>query len=328
MDCSYRVSILGRSICFADRYLEVERLLDLARGIHPVPIAIYGPEGCGKTTLLRYLIHRLSSSDYTAIYIDALAQDLREALEVPKLDIGGVVKAIARDLGYSLPSALSRLVSRAVEELWTRLRLFGGGLVVAIDDVYRAIGLENVDRYTKMLYEWITWRVPRYGVKNLLVVLTTSEGLSKRVLARHTYADIYMVWNLDLPGYGEFVEQLDAHQRPEDLYTVTGGSPRLTIEIARYGWDVEKVRKLYSEKIASTLRAAFLDRDRLRSLVEDPDADHETAARLEELGLMIELYRSSSLSSIPRDRDLGIGREWAWQTPLFRDIVSRIAREL
>ncbi len=327
MDCSFRIWVLGKEVCFVGRWLEVSKLFELAKGVHPVPIAIYGPEGCGKTTLVRYVVRRLGSRNYVAIYIDALASDLRDALEVWGLDLEDLIEVLMRDLGFSLPSMVSKLVARIVEEVLARLRFFGRGLFLAVDDVYKAIGLENVDRYTKMLYEWIAWRAPRYGIENLLIVLTTSEGVSKRILARHTYVEIYTLWNLDPAGFAELVEQLDPRRRPEDLYIVTGGNPRLAIELARYGWDVEKVKKLYSERIRSTLRMASIDRDRIRALVEDPDTDPQTAAKLEELGLMIELFRNASLSPIPTDRDLGVGKEWAWQTPLHRNIVAEILRE-
>lgn len=324
MDCGYRVPVLGRSICFVDRVFEVARLFGLAKGVHPVPIAVYGPEGCGKTTLLRYLIHKLDAQGYTVVYVDALAQDVREALAIPRVDVEEFAESIARDLGFPISTAISRLVARVVEELWARLKLFGRGLVVAVDDVYKAIGLENVDRYTKMLYEWISWRAPSYRVGNLLVLVTTSEGISKRVLARHTYVDIYMLWNLDLEGYREFVEQLNPHQKPEDLYTVTGGNPRLTIEVARYGWSIERVMNMYRDRIASTVKDLQIDRAKLKALAKDPDIDPETAKKLEEAGLMIELFRSSSLTPAPRDPALGIGDRWAWQTPLYRDIAIKI----
>ncbi len=47
-----------------------------------------------------------------------------------------------------------------------------------------------------MLYEWITWNLPELNVRKFLVVLTTSEGVSKRELLRHTYVHVYMLWNI------------------------------------------------------------------------------------------------------------------------------------
>ncbi|MEM4683089.1 MAG: ATP-binding protein, partial [Ignisphaera sp.] len=68
-----------------------------------------------------------------------------------------------------------------------RIGLEGKSVVVVLDDVYRAIGLDEVDRYTKSLYEWIGYLHERYKASNVAIVLTTSEGMSKRILSKHTY---------------------------------------------------------------------------------------------------------------------------------------------
>ncbi|ABP50525.1 MAG: ATP-binding protein [Pyrobaculum arsenaticum] len=40
-------------MCFSNRQLELARLLDMASRYLSVPLVAYGPEGCGKTALLR-----------------------------------------------------------------------------------------------------------------------------------------------------------------------------------------------------------------------------------------------------------------------------------
>jgi len=324
VDCRFRVGVLGRSICFSDRELEVAAIEGMARGYHPFPVAIYGPEGCGKTTLTRYLVHRLGNEGYLAIYLDALTEVPGKALELSPPIPQHVVEDALRSLSVPLSGVIARYAARVAEALWRRVKM-RRGVVVVVDDVYRAVGLGAAERYTKALYEWVSRSAPRHGVKNLLVLLTTSEGVSKRLLARHSYVELYMLWNLPEKGFEEFVEQLNPPHSPSDLYTATGGNPRILIEIARHGWDHERVRRMYRDRIRSAIRSLGIPREKLRELARDPDADPETAAKLEELGLMIELMRSSALGEAPNpDPDLGIGTEWAWQTPLFRTAVLEL----
>ncbi|MCU7787527.1 ATP-binding protein [Pyrobaculum sp. 3827-6] len=77
MDCDYRVKFRGVGVCFADREVEVEWLLQKARRGVSTPIVLYGPEGCGKTTLLRYLRWRLSQTYDYMVYYSPPPMDLR-----------------------------------------------------------------------------------------------------------------------------------------------------------------------------------------------------------------------------------------------------------
>jgi len=50
-------------------------------------------------------------------------------------------------------------------------------VIIAIDDVVRAVGLEQIDRYVKWLYE-LLWRVrEECSLRAVSFVVTTSEGV-------------------------------------------------------------------------------------------------------------------------------------------------------
>lgn len=72
MDCSFKVNIAGVEVCFSDRVYEVHVLSEWVNKSKLYPIAVYGPEGCGKTTLFKYFTRRMREEGYTSIYVNAL----------------------------------------------------------------------------------------------------------------------------------------------------------------------------------------------------------------------------------------------------------------
>ncbi len=40
-----------------------------------------------------------------------------------------------------------------------------------------------------------------YETKSTLIVASTSKELSKKIISRHTYSRIIMIWNLDIENY-------------------------------------------------------------------------------------------------------------------------------
>ncbi len=317
------IELLKKWIQFVDRKQELNQLTDLAFKGYPFPIAIYGPEGCGKTTLLKVLIEHISRySDVVALYVDALEEkELNRAILAPSTSIWSILESFSSLIPIGVN--LAKNIMSLIRLIYERISLKNKKLVIVVDDVYRAIGFEDVDRYTKMLYEWIGYLHQKYDIESVCIVLTTSEGVSKRILSRHTYVHIYMIWNLPRKGFEELVQQLEVPSSVgvDELWYLTGGNPRALIEIAALRWNVKKwCSYLFERRVLPSIED--LDKDRLRRLVEDPDSDWSLARELENRGLMIELTRSLAIGYIPReDVDLGIGSRWAWQLPIYRKLV-------
>ncbi len=328
-DYVIRLPEIGREIYFVDREVELAQLEQMALHGYVFPVAIYGPEGCGKTTLLRCFFDaiRRRNGNTVAIYIDALEEnDIRRALHSSIEELWNVVEVSLQFLPVG--TQLARSIVAMLRKLHEKVPLRGKNVVVIVDDVYRAIGLENVDRYTKSLYESIDYLHRYMDVGKVLILLTTSEGVSKRELHRHTYVHVYMLWNLPREGFEELVQQLEPPRNidTDTLWRLTGGNPRALIELARLGWSIGLWRaRIFEDRIRRVLN--LVDRDRLKSLAEDPDSDWRTAELLEEMGLMIELKRVLVLGRAPDpDPELGIGRDWAWQLPVYRDLLLEALR--
>lgn len=91
---------LGRWVRFVDREDELRRLHNLLERGYPLPLVVYGPEGCGKTALLRRFIAYASKLESVfAAYIDALeASDTRRALEGTLDGLWDLVEEVASAL--------------------------------------------------------------------------------------------------------------------------------------------------------------------------------------------------------------------------------------
>jgi len=316
---------LGRIIRFVDRAAELGFLERVSSEGYVFPIAVYGPEGCGKTTLLKRFVRTVSSDDnVVAVYVDALEEgDPRRAIAATRselIDIALELASSAVPVGRELARRVMKIVRLAVEKLALR----GKNLVVIVDDVYRAIGLDSVDRYTKMMYEWIDYLHRSLGVERVAIILTTSEGVSKRELFKHTYVHVYMMWNLPRDGFEDLVDQLEPPRDldREQLWILTGGNPRALIELAKLGWSTETWLSYVETRVEHLVQD--LDRERLWKLVEDCDSDPELARALEDRNLMIALNRAMVLGQVPNpSRELGIGSRWAWQIPAYRVALRR-----
>ena len=324
---SYTIYIeeLDRIVSFVDREKEFSQLREVVFRGTAFPFVIYGPEGCGKTSLLRFVARELRSyGDTVVVYVDALEGfDVEKALFSSHREIIDFVQdLISVPLGASIARAVMRVVSRFAQGVGIENR----NVVVILDDVYRAIGLDEVDRYTKSLYEWIGYLHEKYRVSNTAIVLTTSEGISKRILSKHTYVSIHMMWNLPRRGFEEFVEQLNPHIDVEEIWMYTGGNPRAVIDLARLGWSIDKwIAKIYEDRIRRALHT--IGKDKVLQLAEDPDSDWLSAEKLEEMNLMIELRRGSAIGLQPeKSIELGIGEEWAWQIPAYKQAVKLFAK--
>ncbi|BES82215.1 hypothetical protein PABY_17820 [Pyrodictium abyssi] len=325
VDCGFRVALppLG-SVCFVDRGLEFERLWGLLGRGAGVPLLVYGPEGCGKSTLLRYLAWRASRDGAVAVYIDALSGgDPEEAVYPLTAALREIVDEVAGAAGGAAGRVLAGRIGALVARIVERLEASGRRVLLVVDDVYQAIGVEEASAYTKRLYELIH-RLYEAGAGSVLVVAATSEGVSRRILARHSYVLPQMLWNLGRSGLQELVSQVDAPLPPETLWRLTGGNPRALSQLATLGWDVDSWLGLLAvERIRPLLDS--IGRERLKRLVEDPDSDPEAASILEEHNLMIRLSREASLGEAPEpDTELGIGRDWAWQLPALRLAAEKL----
>jgi len=211
-------------------------------------------------------------------------------------------------------------------------------IAIIAADVFQAIGLDKAAAYVKGLLNMIEH--PVYSYEKIVVLVATSEGVSRREIGRHRWAELMSMWNMPKEGFHQLYEKLPGAKPPfEDVWRWTGGNPEMLARLYKAGWDVEEVvlHLMQNKKLS----AEFTRRwgRWLEAAVEDPDAlwtgdvPEELVEELEAKNLIIyNMYdrRPSFWVDQPppeRDPELGIGKNVAWQTPIHREAVRRALRE-
>jgi len=259
---------------FVDRVSEMRYLLELAERGSPLPLFIYGPEGCGKTRLLEELREEAKRRGYLVLYVDAKERDHRRALRGSSREIAEVALDVLT-AGGGLGTALAWALAQVIDLYDRRLRFRGRRVLLMVDEVVEGIGLSDVEGYAKALHDLVRELVEERGAESVLAI-AASEGSSRELLSRHGYLRLSYLWNLDEASFTELVKALGAPSTVvERDFELTSGNPRALIDIAALEWRTDHwLEALYAERVRP-LRYERVVVERVRELeeaIEDPDA--------------------------------------------------------
>jgi len=327
-----KVVFAGRTVEFVDRSRAIKQIEELGeKGTWRV-FVVYGPEGCGKTALLRQAAEILEDElGYSVIYVNPLAERAEELLAFTP-SIRDIVKEV---LGL-FPEPYSRTVDVAVSiASYVVKRLPRPRVAVLMDDIFQAVGLDRAEAYVKTLLNLIEWPPAEY--ERIIVLVTSSEGVTRTRVGRHRWAEILTMWNMPLEGFGELYNLLpEPKPSLEAVWRLTGGNPKALEELYRENWSADRVTNKII--LGRGVTYAFVSKwgRYLEEAVEDPDSLWRGAGEAEKLvGELVE--RNLIVFHLPpreegywvdepppeRDLELGVGRYVAWQTPLHREAVRR-----
>jgi len=331
-----KLGFAGLEVEFVDRERALEQVSELAeRGTYPVHV-VYGPEGCGKTALLRQAKVILEEEfGYYVVYVNPLAERIEEILEFTP-SVGDVAKEV---LGL-FPEPYSKIVDAAISVAYRVIkRLSRPRIAVLMDDIFQAVGLDKAEAYTKTLLNLIEWPPAEY--EKIVVLASSSEGVTWERVGRHNWATFRILWNMSRDGFEELYRLLPEPKPPfEEVWRLTGGNSRMLSTLFKTGWNAEwLVRDLIASKgLDETVPRLSSDKlGILREAVEDPDVIFKRIAEKAVQELRDMLIEKNLIIRV-RDRDehfwidvpppeknpeLGIGRFYAWQTPLHREAVRR-----
>jgi len=331
-----KIRFAGREIEFIDREVALKYIEELAeRGTYPVYV-IYGPEGCGKTALFKQAKVILEEYDYSVVYTNPLAHEEKEILMYTPS-----IHEIVEEVFKSLLDPYSRIVDVTIKIASIVMRkLRKPRIAVLMDDIFQAIGLDKAEIYTKILLNLIEY--PSGDYEKIVVLVSSSEGVTRERIGRHRWADFYMLWNMSREGFKQLYEVLpDPKPSFEDVWRIAGGNPNILEKLYRNNWSVEDVidgfirsRKLehfvasLSEKERGILMEAIEDPDIIFKRLRESEAQ-QLEKKLIEMNLIMDVWERESRGwiDIPppeKDTELGIGKYYAWQTPLHREAIKRI----
>jgi len=186
-----KVSFADMLVEFVDRERALEQVRELGeKGTYPVYV-VYGPEGCGKTAFLRQAKAILEDEfGYHVVYTNPLTKKVEEILQFTSS-----VKDIVKDVFNLFPEPYSRIVDVAINVAGRIIEKFSKPRVaVLMDDIFQAVGLDKAEIYVKALLNLIEWPPAEY--ERIVVLVASSEGVTRERVGRHSWADIFVMWNM------------------------------------------------------------------------------------------------------------------------------------
>ena len=235
---------------FVGRRRELEALRLYNRSQMYMPLFVYGPEGCGKSRLFREAVRQFREwyPDGEAIYVNALARVREDVFDSSTSDLSAeLVSALLALVGQApIADPIGRLAARLYHSLTRKAFRRAARLFVVVDEIEQSLGLGEVSAEAKYMSQIMNPAFREETLRNKIVNFSalTSEGESRAVLARHSYAWFAYVWNLSRGDFEEFYYRVrEAFPSPappfEEAWRLYGGNPRRLEELAHLHWDVE-----------------------------------------------------------------------------------------
>jgi len=289
--------VRGVEVEFVDREVALRQLREIAERGTRFPLVVYGPEGCGKTALLRQAVEVFKEWGYSVVYVNPLGEvaerlvatdDLRNAVKRTwREELGGVVNPAAPALVDLALAVASRALKRGKKRV-----------AILADDVFQAVGVHRAEQLVKSVLNIIEY--PPAGYDSVVAIVASSEGVTRSRVGRHDWASLRLMWNMSREGFEELYRAMPGPKPPfNEVWRWTGGNPRYLGRLYEAGWDpaavardVAKARGLWD----FVKRLGAREVEWLRRAVEDPDALYDSEAPgalvegLVEMNLVVRLW--------------------------------------
>jgi hypothetical protein len=322
----------GLEVEFVDRERAIQQVEEIAGEGTRLPVVVYGPEGCGKTSWLLQAVEVLKDLGFSIIYFNPLRRMFLSEVGVKSIEerVQEVLKQASSEY------VLARFVWSIIDLAREAIKIGRRKLAIIVDDAFQLIDAREASLIVKGLLEIIEY--PPTSYEKIVAIAATSEGISRIEIGRHLWAWIKPMWNMSGKGFGELYGRIPG-SKPlfEDVLRLTGGNPRILAQLYQSDWNTDAVVKslIDSKKLDAFISSLSSDeRIWLSEAVNDPDTLF-TRERIQLLNKLVNL--NLAVDAIPgrelnrwidepppeKDLELGIGRHVAWQTPLHKEAIKK-----
>jgi hypothetical protein len=322
----------GLEVEFCDRERAIQQVEEIAGEGTRLPVVVYGPEGCGKTSWLLQAVEVLKDLGFSIIYFNPLRRMFLSEVGVKSIEerVQEVLKQASSEY------VLARFVWSIIDLAREAIKIGRRKLTIIVDDAFQLIDAREASLIVKGLLEIIEY--PPASYEKIVAIAATSEGISRIEIGRHLWAWIKPMWNMGGKGFEELYGKIPG-SKPlfEDVLRLTGGNPRILAQLYQADWNTETVVKsLIDSKKLDAFTSSLSNDERmwLSEAVNDPDTLF-TRERIQLLNKLVNL--NLAVDAIPgrelnrwidepppeKDLELGIGRHVAWQTPLHKEAIKK-----
>ena len=325
---------------FVDRVREARAVLDESEKVvlNGMITVLYGPKGCGKTSLFKALYEVVTSMEDADVDIVIVSSE-KEAWRAEKLyapkSLGDILREVKGILGFNITSTgevtstlaidATKIISLMVGYIARMLR-DGRKVIIVLDEVKADSGerLAEFRGWLEGFANTLKWDAGKYWVEkggSISVVALTSDALVSEIRYKvGSKVNWALIWNLPYNAMVELAEQLNLSIDPELLWRLTGGNPRALVGIkvaGLKGWiDLDVLGRVWRviKEAGVTARASIWDE--LKVVTDSIDDGGAGLLNImEKHNIAVFIGGSTKISDIPKEE--WVGRYYAYQIPAY-----------
>ncbi len=325
---------------FVDRVREAKAILDEGEKavLNGMITVLYGPKGCGKTSLFKALhdiVTSMEDADVDVVIVGSEKEAWRaEKLYTPK-SLGEILKEVKGILGFDITSTgevkstlavdATKIISLMVGYIAQMLRS-KRKIVIVLDEVKADSGerLAEFRGWLEGFANTLKWDAGKYWIEkggSISVVALTSDALVSEIRYKvGSKVNWALIWNLPYNAMVELAEQLNLSIDPELLWRLTGGNPRALVGIkvaGLKGWiDLDVLGRVWRviKEAGDIARASVWDE--LKVVTDSIDDGGAGLLKImEKHNIAVFIGGSTKISDIPKEE--WVGRYYAYQIPAY-----------
>ena len=323
---------------FIDREYEVERLFkNVFSNVLSWNFVIYGPWGCGKTEFARALTYTLNQfDDFQVIYVNLAEEEYSRIFVHVKKDVKQYLISLI-ETSFGEVGKLVLNLYMLFQNLIEKIKLQDKHLIFIIDEITRSL-----NRYKISIRDFISSMDKKvHEVRNLInsrtfyTIILTSEQTAVNYFIRESgkSLNVYMMWHLPKNDFEKLLEELNCPLDFDEVWKISGGCPRVAIELAYLNWNVETWLNRVRTNIRSIIDELYAEGINVLEILKNTNLKPDEIARTKLLNKFLEKNlliflpsREFIISKFVSNNEEWIGNSWAWQLPVYMKIFEEFIR--